>query len=154
MSNDDHTSRARLTQLLGDRLADKLIEESKKASAEYSKLLLDITVKALKDRMTLTDDELAESRFNLVREEATALLQICMSSLIACEVVNLSCALHGEQDTSMTAYVIHVVSHYESEQKKRKAKYAADVVDALLTKVEEAHEDQLHHIAKTHSSGN
>lgn len=153
MRNSYDLAKERLRQILGSRLADKLVEETKRASTEYAKLVSGITAKALEDRMALTNDELAEARFNLVREEAAEILKTCMAVFVACEVVRLSCVLHSAQNISMTEYVTHVVGHYEDEQKKRRDEKIANIVEAI-TAYASVDEEDIHHAAKSHSSGN
>ena len=152
MSDDFNPARDRLRQILGNRMADKLVEESKSAAATYAKNLSDLTTKTLKDRMSLTDDELVEPRFDLVREEAAEILKSLMGVFISCQVVNLSCVLHNALETSMTSYVTHVVGHYEAEQKKRKLEKVVSLVEALRDN--EPDDNDIHHAAKAHSSGN
>lgn len=149
MSDPFNVARERLCQLVGNRLAEKLIEDNKKAAAVYAKNISDVTVKAFQDRYSLTADELTEPRFNLVRDEAVELLKSCISVFISCEVLNLSCVLHNALEVSMAAFVSHAVGHYEVEQKKRRIE---SIVEALIDN--EPDENDIHHAAKAHSSGN
>lgn len=146
-------SKERLTNLLGSRLANKLLSELLKANADLQKILLNEVLKAVNSRLKLVGDDLNEKRFEHTREDALDCIRHLMASAALCSTINISCIIAHGQGQSMSAFIAHASEHYEDElATPREDK--EDVVTSLREQIEHVEDEDLEHMAKAHSSGN
>lgn len=151
---ENKTNEDRLRALLGDRLADKLLNDNTRAVCSYTKAIYELTFKTVNDRTDLINDELSQPGFNKCREEVLACLAQDITSKMACEVTTMSCVVHIGMHQSMADYISHAAIHFEIEMAREKTETVTKLVDSLKAIGSLKKDEVLAQAAKAHSSNN
>ena len=112
--NGQEALRARLTELVGPDMANKLADDINRSILDFGKQLKGMVVDCLKTRMSLTQDDLNESRYTDGRAEALQQVKVQQTYYLYCFILDFACTMALEMGEPMSKFIGHAAEHYET----------------------------------------